>query len=53
MKIFTQLLEGRSFVYRGHKYSSGFGRYTKDGVSITNKRVGEFIDREYEKFMIK
>lgn len=37
MKIFTQLLEGRSFVYRGHKYSSGFGRYTKDGESITKE----------------
>ena len=37
MKIFTQLLEGRSFVYRGHQYSSGFGRYTKDGVSITKE----------------
>ena len=37
MKVFTQLLEGRSFVYRGHQYSSGFGRYTKDGVSITKE----------------
>lgn len=37
MKIFTQLLEGRSFVYREHKYSSEFGRYTKDGVSITKE----------------
>lgn len=37
MKVFTQLLEGRSFTYRGHKYSSGFGRYTKDGESITKE----------------
>lgn len=27
--------EGKSFEYNGHKYSSGFGRYTKDKESIT------------------
>ena len=37
MKVFTQILEGRSFTYNGHKYSSGFGRYTKDGESITKE----------------
>jgi hypothetical protein len=36
MNIFeTWLNEGRSFEYQGSKYSSGFGRYTKDGVSIS------------------
>ena len=45
MKIFTQLLEGRSFVYRGHKYSSGFGRYTKDGVSITKEEYQKISEK--------
>lgn len=29
------LYEGKSFEYNGHRYSSGFGRYTKDKESIT------------------
>lgn len=38
MKTFTQwLVEGRSFEYGGKKYSSGFGRWTCDGVSISQE----------------
>ena len=38
MKTFTQwLVEGRSFEYGGKKYSSGFGRYTCDGNSISKE----------------
>lgn len=38
MKTFTQwLVEGRAFVYGGKKYSSGFGRWTCDGVSISQE----------------
>lgn len=32
---FAMLLEGRSFVLNGKKYSSGFGHYTCNGKSIT------------------
>lgn len=38
MRTFTQwIMEGRSFEYGGSKYSSGFGRYTKDGASISKE----------------
>ena len=38
MKTFTQfLMEGRGFEWDGSKYSSGFGRYTKDGKSISKE----------------
>lgn len=37
MKVFTQLLEGRSFIYHNDEYSSGFGRYTKNGKSISKE----------------
>ena len=38
MKTFTQfLMEGRGFELGGSKYSSGFGRYTKDGKSISKE----------------
>lgn len=38
MRTFIQwIMEGRSFEYGGSKYSSGFGRYTKDGVSISKE----------------
>lgn len=40
MKTFMQwILEGRSFEYGGSKYSSGFGRYIKDGKSISQRRM--------------
>ena len=38
MLTFTQFLnEGRGFELGGSKYSSGFGRYTKDGKSISKE----------------
>ena len=38
MKTFTEFLnEGRGFEWDGSKYSSGFGRYTKDGKSISKE----------------
>jgi hypothetical protein len=38
MKTFTEfLIEGRGFSWNGSKYSSGFGRYTKDGESISKE----------------
>ena len=37
MKVFTQILEGRSFIYQSDEYSSGFGRYTKNGKSISKE----------------
>ena len=38
MKTFTQwIMEGRSFMFGGKKYSSGFGRYTCDGESISKE----------------
>lgn len=38
MKSFAQwIMEGRSFEYGGSKYSSGFGKYTKDGQAISKE----------------
>ena len=38
MKTFIEfLMEGRAFEYQGSKYSSGFGKYTKDGSSISKE----------------
>lgn len=38
MLKFTEFLnEGRGFEWNGSKYSSGFGRYTKDGKSISKE----------------
>lgn len=38
MKSFTEFInEGRGFELGGSKYSSGFGRYTKDGKSISKE----------------
>lgn len=38
MKTFSQwIMEGRSFMFGGKKYSSGFGRYTCDGESISKE----------------
>lgn len=45
MKTFSQwILEGRSFEYQGSKYSSGFGRYTKDGSSISKEEYQRASD---------
>ena len=37
-------MEGRSFEYQGSKYSSGFGRYTKDGSSISKEEYQRASD---------
>ena len=38
MKTFTEfLIEGRGFSWNGSKYSSGFGRYTKNGEAISRE----------------
>ena len=38
MKTFREfLLEGRGFEFQGSKYSSGFGKYTKNGKSISRE----------------
>ena len=48
MKTFTQfLMEGRGFELGGSKYSSGFGRYTKDGKSISKEEYMKASD-EYK-----
>ena len=38
------IMEGRSFEYQGSKYSSGFGRYTKDGSSISKEEYQRASD---------
>lgn len=45
MKTFTQwIMEGRSFEYSGSKYSSGFGKYTKDGQPISKEEYQKASD---------
>jgi hypothetical protein len=45
MKTFTEfLIEGRGFSWNGSKYSSGFGRYTKDGESISKEEYQRASD---------
>ena len=50
MKTFSQwIMEGRSFEYQGSKYSSGFGRYTKDGESISREEYMKASDAYKDK----
>ena len=45
MKTFREFLtEGRGFSWNGSKYSSGFGRYTKDGESISKEEYQRASD---------
>lgn len=49
MKVFTQLLEGRSFIYHNDEYSSGFGRYTKNGKSISKEEY-QLASKAYKEY---
>ena len=47
MLSFSQFLnEGRGFELGGSKYSSGFGRYTKDGKSISKEEYLNYLQGE-------
>lgn len=51
MLSFTEFInEGKSFIYGGKKYSSGFGRYTCDGKSISKEEYLKISDKyKFEK----
>ena len=52
MKTFKQwIVEGRSFEYGGSKYSSGFGKYTKDGSSISKEEDKYQEEKERDKYV--